>query len=532
MRLLHLEDKVSDAFFIREALEHSGVDPHLVQVDNPGDYRSALEREEFDAVLVDNAAPNFNGFAALALAEEIRPGIAVIFVSGNADVDQIKSSLDAGAADYVVKGDPAELEIALHRVRRDVKRARERSDMQRHHLDLLRLVAAMQELSVARDRATLLSVGCRAARELAAADGATIALGEGGQCHYADEDAVSPLWKGQRFPLGTSVAGWAMQTRRPVVIEDLQADRRQPAEAAQPTFVSGTVAVPIRAEEPIGAIGCHWTARGAPSGDVMEMLQALAAATGIAVENVDALAELERLLRERSSRFEEASRELETFAYSVSHDLRAPVRHIGGFAELLRKDAGSVLTEKSASYLDIIVRATGTMQQLMDALLMYSRTGRAEMKITTVSLSDLAREVQAGLQGTTRNRNVVWRIGALPEVQADAPLLLSVLENLMSNAVKFTRKRDPAIIEVGIGPGSAGESVVFVRDNGAGFDPQYAQKLFGMFQRLHLQDDYEGVGVGLATVRRIISRHGGRTWAEGKAEEGATFYFSIPVVPA
>jgi PAS domain S-box-containing protein len=239
-------------------------------------------------------------------------------------------------------------------------------------------------------------------------------------------------------------------------------------------------------------------------------------------------AELEQRVIERTAQLEAANKELEAFSYSVSHDLRAPLRHVMGFVELLRKNAGPVLSKKSLGHLTTISQAAKQMGQLIDELLAFSRIGQAQMQKKPVNLNRLVQEALTDFQGETRERKIVWDIHSLPAVRADRPLLRMVLVNLISNAVKFTGTRAEARIEIGCAPGGDDETVIFIRDNGAGFDPRYAGKLFGVFQRLHSREEFEGTGIGLANVQRIIHRHGGRTWAEGVVDGGATFYFSIP----
>ena len=237
---------------------------------------------------------------------------------------------------------------------------------------------------------------------------------------------------------------------------------------------------------------------------------------------------LNRELSKQAAELEASNKELESFAYSVSHDLRAPLRHVVGYAELLQRQASSLLDDKSRRYLQTIDNAAKRMGNLIDDLLGFSRIGRAETRKTLVNLEQLAREVVKELEQETRSRDIAWKIGALPVCYGDRSMLKLVLVNLTSNAVKFTRMRARAEIEIGCAAGNEDQAELFVRDNGAGFDMQYANKLFGVFQRLHRSEEFEGTGIGLATAQRIIQRHGGKIRAEGAVDRGATFYFSLP----
>ncbi|MFD1734394.1 ATP-binding protein [Deinococcus malanensis] len=225
----------------------------------------------------------------------------------------------------------------------------------------------------------------------------------------------------------------------------------------------------------------------------------------------------------------DANEELEAFAYSVSHDLRTPVRHIAGFSTLLRKTLGDGLDPKAERYLTVIDQATLRMNHLIDAMLDLSRTSRQPLHVRLVDLGALLTDIRAELMPDVLERDIAWRIGPLPLVWADQDLLRQALLNLLSNALKYSRTRAQAVIEVRVVERS-GDWVVEVQDNGVGFDPRYSDKLFGVFQRMHRQEEFEGTGVGLANVRRIIARHGGQVWAKGAVGEGATFSFSLPKV--
>jgi len=238
-------------------------------------------------------------------------------------------------------------------------------------------------------------------------------------------------------------------------------------------------------------------------------------------------ADLERRVNERTAELEASNKELEAFSYSVSHDLRAPLRHVDGFVELLTKHASSILDEKARDYLTKISAAAKRMGALIDDLLVFSRMGRTEMRKTSVNLASMTADVIQELRDDAKGRLVEWKLGELPTVQGDPSMLRLVLVNLLANALKYSGPTKEARIEVDA-RAQNGEVVVSVRDNGVGFDPAYTHKLFGVFQRLHGSNEFEGTGIGLANVRRIVSRHGGKTWAEGALHEGATFYFSLP----
>ncbi len=234
-------------------------------------------------------------------------------------------------------------------------------------------------------------------------------------------------------------------------------------------------------------------------------------------------------LQNRGELLQAANKELEAFSYSVSHDLRAPLRHIDGYAALLSKAAGEALNDKARRYLQTISDSAKQMGQLIDDLLIFSRMGRQDMLRTTVKLDQLVKTVLHDLRLDLQGRTISWTIHPLPNVSGDPAMLRQVFVNLISNALKFTATRPETRIEIGAVTRKPDETEVFVRDNGVGFDMQYVNKLFGVFQRLHRNDEFEGTGIGLANVRRIIHRHGGRTWAEGAPDQGATFYFSLPI---
>lgn len=239
------------------------------------------------------------------------------------------------------------------------------------------------------------------------------------------------------------------------------------------------------------------------------------------------ISKLNAVLAQKNEDLLSANADLEAFAYSVSHDLRTPLRHIEGYIGILEISAAAKLNDNERKHMEVIKKAAQRMGQLIDDLLGFSRIGRAEMRKVQVNMNALVKETLVHLQPDLANRNIVWDIQSLPEVLGDNNLLRQVWMNFLTNAIKYSRQRDPAKIEIcAIAKGN--EIIFQVRDNGVGFDMNYVGKLFGVFQRLHLESEFEGTGIGLANVRRIIQRHGGNTWAESKIGEGSTFYFSLP----
>jgi light-regulated signal transduction histidine kinase (bacteriophytochrome) len=238
--------------------------------------------------------------------------------------------------------------------------------------------------------------------------------------------------------------------------------------------------------------------------------------------------ELEIRVLERTAQLEAANKELEAFSYSVSHDLRAPLRHVSGFSQMLVEELGANLTPAAQGHLDRIQAGTLKMGVLVDELLNLARVGRHALKRRPVKLNAIVTEVVGILESESQGRQVDWMIADLPTVECDPVLVKQIFQNLLANALKFTRPRTRATIEV-TQPEKrdAGQRVFMVRDNGIGFSMKYVDKLFGVFQRLHQADDFEGTGIGLATVQRIAQKHGGRVWAEGEVDKGATFYFTL-----
>ncbi|WP_102124778.1 GAF domain-containing protein [Deinococcus planocerae] len=297
------------------------------------------------------------------------------------------------------------------------------------------------------------------------------------------------------------------------------------------THVSATAIVPLRTGQGIrGLIGLGRFGQANWTDAERAIIESVRRSLELALDRANRLAELDQeraALSARTTELAAANEELEAFTYSVSHDLRTPVRHVMSFNDLLRRHLGEHLDAKAARYLQVVGESAGRMNTLIDAMLDLSRTSRLPLRLGPVDLNELVRTVRTELEADTLDRRVQWEVGPLPLVTADHDTLRQVVVNLLENALKYTRPREVARIEVWA-EAQPGEWVVLVRDNGVGFDPQYGNKLFGVFQRLHLAKDFEGTGVGLANVRRIIARHRGWVWAEGRPGEGATFSFTLP----
>jgi signal transduction histidine kinase len=337
-----------------------------------------------------------------------------------------------------------------------------------------------------------------------------------------DEDAIEPLWKGRRFPLSACISGWSMVNRRSVVIQDIYQDPRIPLDAYRPTFVKSLAMVPIGKEDPVGAIGNYWARNHTPDSQELRLLETLAEAAYVTIQGVRAFEDLERRVEERTALLQAANQELEAFSYSVSHDLRAPLRGLDGFSLALAEDFRGKLGPEGEDYIRRIRAAASRMAQLIEDILTLSRVTRAEMRREEVDLSALAETVLQDLRRHGGERAVKVEIEPGLRAAGDSRLLVLVLQNLLGNAWKFTAKRERASIRF------RREGAGFVvEDDGAGFDPRYTDKLFAPFQRLHTASEFPGTGVGLAIVQRIVRRHGGRVWAEGEVDKGARFGFTL-----
>lgn len=398
------------------------------------------------------------------------------------------------------------------------------------------LTRTVERLSTANELSTVTETVASAVRALVGGDGATFVLREDELCFYVDENAIAPLWKGQKFPLSACVSGWAMTHREVAVIPDIYCDDRIPIDAYRPTFVKSLCMLPIRSNDPIGALGCYWQHEHIPSAEDLRKLQILANSAAVALENLELRGAVQRRSSERDDM---ASRknELESVIHSLVHDLRNPLGAMMGFAELLEDQVGD--EDMRLSYAHSISEAGEQLLSQIDRMLALYRITNRPIEPEPLNLTSIAHELANSFSATYPARRLEFVIEDDLRTVADPVLARLMLDNLLSNAVKYTGKKPSARIE--LRRIEAGNSAIdqphvqanplstfLVKDNGDGFDPKHANRLFRPMTRLHSDAEFPGTGLGLASVARIVELHGGRIRAEGKKTQGATFFFTLP----
>jgi len=372
-------------------------------------------------------------------------------------------------------------------------------------------VAAILQLSMARTIEQVGDIVRSAARQLTGAQDATFILREDDKCYYADEDAIAPLWKGRRFPMDSCISGWVMLNKTPAVVPDIYLDNRIPHEAYRPTFVKSLVMVPIRKDNPLGAIGNYWSSVNTADPQTLKVLQALADITAVSIESINIHNELER-------RVEERTKQLQTITYALSHDLKAPLRSIKINIERMLDEVN--IDPKAKTYTDKVLSKVTYSQNLIDDLLTLFHATDKSLDLHEVDMDKLARQVSQG-------ENESISIDKLPPVIGDKILLKHVWTNLISNALKYSSRGQ--LPKINIGFQELQNSIVYcVEDNGVGFDMEMAHDLFKPFTRFHSSSEFEGAGIGLSIVERIVSLHGGRVWAKSAVGKGTTMFFELP----
>ncbi|HEY0680689.1 MAG TPA: ATP-binding protein [Steroidobacter sp.] len=518
MKILHLEDNPSDALLVERGIQRQGIQASFIQVRSASEFVAALQAGGFDLVLVDNNLPGYSAQDAIAAAKATFPNVPVIVCSGAAQDADVAASFAAGADDYVLKDHLWQVAAALRRNNKPP------APVEAPPLPaMMLLVDVVQKLSLARGLDAIVDIVRKAARQLTGCDGATFVLRDGAYCYYVDEDAISPLWKGQRFPLETCISGWAMLNGKSAIIPDIYKDARIPHAAYRPTFVHSLAMVPIRSYSPIGAIGNYWATEHECTPQELMLLEALANTTAVAMENVELYQNLERQVRERTRELQNVNQELEAFSSAVSHDLRAPLRAMNAELDLAREHAGMLPCDSIGR----LRESTTRMGTLIDDLLRLSHISRTELLLEQTDLSAIATSIVKRLRNAEPDREAQIHIEPGLSARADCGLIGVVLENLLSNAWKYSSKREQSRIRFDSYRDDAGRLVYRVQDNGAGFDPGHADRLFKPFSRLHDARQFPGVGLGLATVRRIVQRHGGNLWATSDGRTGAQFMFTL-----
>ncbi len=491
LRILVVEDTPQDMALINHELRKAGLRFRSRRVESREAFLHELEHHSPDIILSDHGVPGFDGFAALAEARNRCPEAPFIFVTGAPRHEAVRQTLHSGADDYVLKSHLHLLGPAVERALREAATRANRSQLE----------SALQN---AEEQLHLL----------------TEELKEHATFMLDDEGRVASWNPGAEEMLGYEPNEILDRPFDEIFIPQAGSQKlpRELLDTAEREGRAGsTISLARKNGNPISLNATIIVLRG-QSRNARGFFCVLHDTNRSKNPPVQSKEELARL--------EAASSEMEKLTHAIALDLQLPLRDIESCSELLMKNAAGQLDQKNQNYLNTIQKAAHLMSHLIDDLFTFSRIGQTQMYHLTLSLKDVAKEVIHDLRHETEGRDVEWILGDLPEVVGDSVMLWQAMTNLISNSLKFTRTKEHARIEVGARDDGR-EHTIFVRDNGVGFDPQCADRLFGVFQRLHTKE-FEGTGVGLANVRRIIERHGGRVWAEGAPDEGATFYFTLP----
>lgn len=384
------------------------------------------------------------------------------------------------------------------------------------------LVGVVQEVSAARNLDAVMEIVRKAARELTGADGATFVLRDDDKCFYAEENAISPLWKGQRFPMKICISGWVMLNGQPVVIPDIYEDPRIPVDAYRPTFVKSLAMVPIRQTNPVGAIGNYWATKRQPTDEEIAVLQALAHVTSVAMENVALYDRLEEKVRA----LEKSNEDLSRFAWIASHDLKSPLRGIDNLSKWISEDLGGKLEGKSKEHMDTLRKRVQRMDKLLTDILKYAQIEHklAPEHVEIITGRDLVEDIQ--MLNDIPPALTLRVAHGFENIQVPRLPLQQIFCNLVANAVKHHDKAQ-GTVEIGFEE-QPYNYTFFVKDDGPGIDPEYHSRIFEMFQTLRPRDTMEGSGMGLAIVKKILNLYGQDISVSSQPGQGATFQFTWP----
>jgi PAS domain S-box-containing protein len=505
-QILMVEDQVADVKLVQHVLREAGFKAELCRVESEEQFIDSLHKRIPDVIISDHGLPSFDGFAALKIAKQRVPDVPFIFLSRVLDEQTLIKALREGASDYILKSGLSKLVPAI--------------------LDSINSQKELARVSSAKARKVLSDECCRILIETAE---------DYGMC-MLDPNGFIISWNPAILKLTGFTAGDILNKHLSIFFTEADILKNIPKKEIERAISEGKSKSESKTKRKDGSsFWSEWTITAIRDehGSLLGFSRIFHDITArkhteemIKNQNL----RLEQNVRERTIELEEANKELEAFSYSVSHDLRAPLRHISGFVNILQEGSADRFDESSQCYLKIISDSVKQMDRLIENLLSFSRTGRAEMHKLVINLETIFQMALRDLNLELAKREVEWVIGPFSEVYGDPNLLRQVLVNLISNALKYTKTRPRAKIEVSTQT-TRDETVFRISDNGVGFDMKYSSKLFGVFQRLHSEPEFEGTGIGLANVRRIIQRHGGKTWAEGTVNRGATFYFSLPLPP-
>ncbi|MGB3188492.1 MAG: ATP-binding protein [Limnoraphis sp.] len=483
-RILLVDDSPDDRLLAIREIQRQFPDVEIYEVPTLAEFYEALEADQFDFVITDYELNWTTGLDILRAVKEHDPERPIVMFTNSGTQEIAVEAMKAGLDDYVLKSPKHFIRLS-----QAVRTVWENAQARQRAAQLeLRLEFLLNELNVGVFRATV--------------DGTLLEASEG----FYKLLGLSSFEDAQRF------------FKEQIATADR--NRQEQWEWQTELMCPNQKKIWVRISETIVRNNGKIVIDGLID-DITEQKQ-------YSAQIKELNRTLEKRVKERTTRLENVNKELETFAFSVSHDLRSPIRQIDGFVSLLKQQLTEITTDETVlHYLDTITTLTERSGKMIDDLLLFSRTGRAEMQYTQVDMNRLVESIKQQIESQFKNRKITWKINSLPTAKGDRHLLQQVWQNLIENAVKYTSQRQKAEIEIG-SISNDQESVFWVKDNGIGFDMNYVYRLFGIFQRLENAQEFEGTGIGLANTRRIIHRHNGRVWAEGNPDQGATFYFSLP----